>query len=59
MIDKQSAVPASTHGTHETCRALLPAEIDAVAGATQLAPTVDPATAICLTFTLNNTMISG
>ena len=59
MIDKQSAVPTSTHGTHETRRALLPAEIDVVAGGTQPAPTVHPATATYLTFTLNNTMISG
>jgi len=59
MIDKQSAVPASTRGSYETCRALLPAEIDAVAGGTQPAPTVHPATATYLTITLNNTMISG
>ena len=59
MIDKQSAVPASTHGTHEACRALSPAEIDAVAGGTQPTLTVHPATATYLTFTLNNTMISG
>ena len=52
MIDKQSAVPASTRGSYETCRALVPA-------GTQLAPAVHPATATYLTFTLNNTMISG
>ena len=59
MIDKQSAVPASTHSTHETRRALLPAEIDAVAGGTHPAPTLHPATATYLTITLTNTLISG
>ena len=59
MIDKQSAVPASAHGTPETCRALSPREIDAVAGGTQPALTVHPTIATYLTFTLNNTMISG
>ena len=59
MIDKQSAVPANAPSTDETCRPLSPAEIDAIAGNTQPAPTIRPATATYLTFTLNNTMISG